>query len=55
MLQAQQLLEANFISSPNETISNRITVANGKLKNRARGEKNDQNLNVITKFRETDS
>ena len=42
MLQAQQLLEANFISSPNETISNRITVANGKLKNRARGEKNDQ-------------
>ena len=42
MLQAQQLLEANFISSPNETISNRITVANGKLKNGARGEKNDQ-------------
>lgn len=42
MLQVQQLLEANFISSPNETISNRITVANGKLKNRARGEKNDQ-------------
>lgn len=42
MQQEQQLLEANFISSPNETISSRKSAANGKLKKRARGEENDQ-------------
>lgn len=42
MQQAQQLLEANFVSTPNETISSRSYAANGKIKKRVRGEENDQ-------------
>lgn len=42
MLQVQQQLEDNLINTLCETISGSISTANGYIKKRVRGEKNDQ-------------